>query len=97
MKFTEFLNTLPELIDKSVKITINWWESVQIDNIEWKTGSLRLLQWFLWDKKTTSDKFPLQNFCEFYQEWQSNPEGHHTTINFLDKYNKNWGSIEYIN
>ena len=96
MKFNEFLNTLPELKDIAVKISINSGETMVIKNIEWKTWSLRLLQWFLWDEQESSEKSPLENFCEFYNEWKQNPLWYHTTINFLNKYNLEWGKIEYL-
>lgn len=44
MKFTDYLNTLPELEDYAVEIVLDSGESMTIENIEGKKGSLRLLQ-----------------------------------------------------
>lgn len=47
MLFKEYLLSLPELRDTSIEITLSSGESMRIDNIEGKRGSLRLLQAFL--------------------------------------------------
>lgn len=96
MKFTDFLNTLPELEDYAVEIVLDSGNNMIIENIEGKKGSLRLLQWFLGDESQKVESFPLENFCEFYDEWKSDPEWHHTTINMLDRYNKEWWVIQRI-
>ena len=96
MKFTDYLNTLPELEDYAVEIVLDSGESMTIENIEGKKGSLRLLQWFLNGASQKVDPFPLENFCEFYDEWKSDPEWHHTTINMLNKYNEEGGVIRKI-
>lgn len=93
MKFKDLISTLPESQDFPVEIKLNSWESITIENIEWKQASLRLLQSHLWWKEETNEEFPLETFCEYYEEWKGNPEGHHTTIAFLDKYNKQGGKI----
>jgi hypothetical protein len=46
----------------------------------------------LWDKTKTKEKIDLKIFCEYYDEWLSN-NAIHTTIWFLDKYNKVWWEI----
>jgi hypothetical protein len=30
----------------------------------------------------------LENFCEHYEDWKQDPDWHHTTIAFLDRYNR---------
>lgn len=88
MKFKELLNTLKPLQDFVVEILLNSWESLVVENIEWKKASLQLLQNHLNWKNSTKEKFPLENFCEYYEEYRQDPTGHHTTIAFLDRYNK---------
>ena len=47
MLFREYLLTLPELRDESIEIILSSGETMRIDNIDGKRGSLRLLQAFL--------------------------------------------------
>lgn len=93
MKFAEYIKSIPDLQDFNVEIKLKSWESLLIENIEWKKSSLRLLQKHLWWKDKTTENFPLESFCEYYEEWKYNPTWHHTTINFLDKYNKQGWTI----
>ena len=88
MKFTEVIEKLKPLQDYSIEIKLNSWESLVIENIDWKKASLQLLQNHLNWKDSTQEKFDLESFCEYYEEYKQNPEGHHTTIAFLDRYNK---------
>ncbi len=96
MDFKEKIATLKSLQDFAVEIRLNSWDSIVIENIEWKKASLQLLQNHLAWKREIKEKFNLKNFCEYYDEWKQNPEGHHTTINFLDKYNKEGGIIRKV-
>ena len=93
MNFKEKIASLKPLQVFSVEIKLNPWESLIIENIEWKKASLQLLQNHLNWKTQTSEKFNLEDFCEYYEEYKQDPEGHHTTIIFLDKYNREWGVI----
>jgi phage terminase small subunit len=93
MNFKEKIASLNPLQDFSVEIKLNSWESLVIENIEWKKASLQLLQNHLKWKDSTNDKFNLESFCEYYEEYKQNPEGHHTTIAFLDRYNLESGEI----
>ncbi len=40
----------------------------------------------------SKEKIDLKIFCEYYDEWLSNNQIH-TTIGFLDKYNREWWVI----
>lgn len=93
MKFADYIATLPEIEDYEVEITLSSGESITIPNIQWKQASLRLLQAHLMGE---DDYFDLENFCEYYQEWKQDPNGHHTTITFLDRYNKEGWTIKKI-
>jgi len=93
MNFKEKIESLNSLQDFSVEIKLKSWESLVIENIEWKKASLQLLQNHLNWKNETSQKFDLDNFCEYYEEWKKDPEGHHKTIAFLDRYNEEGGNI----
>ena len=86
MKFIEKLQTLQNLQDFSVEIQLSSWESLVIENIKWKQASLQLLQNHLDWQDSTSEKFDIEDFCEYYHEWLENPDGHHSTIAFLNKY-----------
>jgi len=93
MNFKELISTLKPLEDFSVGIRLNSWEELIIENIDWKKASLQLLQNHLDWKESTNEQFDLEKFCEFYEEYKQNPQGHHTTIAFLDEYNKQWWII----
>ena len=93
MNFKEKIASLNDLQDFSVEIKLNSWESLTIENIEWKKASLQLLQNHLNWKDSTQEKFDLESFCEYYEEYKQNPEWYHTTIAFLDRYNKEWWII----
>ncbi len=88
MKFSDALQKLSPLEDYSVKIRLQSGEELTIENIDWKKASLQLLQNHLWEDEETSRAFDLTQFCEFYDEWKNDPEWHHTSIAFLDRYNK---------
>ncbi len=87
MLFSDHLSTLPEIQDIPVMITLSSGESMTIENVDGKRWSLRLLQAFLGEKSERTDHFPLEDFCEHYDAWQRDPDGHHTTINFVHQYN----------
>lgn len=95
MQFKEFLNTLKPLEDYEVLITLKTWEEYLIENKPWKQGSLRLVQNHLWNEFKTNKTFNLENFCEFYKDWQ-NDKNTHPTIWFLDKYNTLWWTIKRV-
>ena len=96
MKFADHISTLSELEDYEVEITLSSGESMVIPNISGKQASLRLLQNHLWSEEQTSEPFDITSFCEYHQEWLEEPDGHHTTIAFLDRYNTDWGTIKRI-
>lgn len=87
MLFADHLSTLPEIQDFAVSITLSDGASMTIENIEGKRWSLRLLQAFLGEDDERTDRFPIEDFCEHYDAWRSNPDGHHTTIAILSRYN----------
>jgi len=93
MNFKEKISVLNPLQDFSVEIKLKSWENLIIENIEWKKASLQLLQNHLDWNDSTTEKFELESFCEYYEEYKQNPEGHHTTIAFLNKYNREGGEI----
>ncbi|MDQ7009438.1 MAG: hypothetical protein Q9M94_04080 [Candidatus Gracilibacteria bacterium] len=93
MQFKEVIEKLKPLQDFSVEIKLNSGESLTIENIEGKKASLQLLQNHLNGKNSTTERFELESFCEYYEEYKQNPEGHHTTIAFLDRYNEEGGEI----
>lgn len=93
MKFSEILETLDPLHNFAVEIILTSGESIEIQNIEWKKASLQLLQHHLAWEESTKNKFPLEYFCEYYEEYKLDPKWHHTTIAFLDRYNNGWGVI----
>jgi hypothetical protein len=93
MNFKEKIASLNPLQDFPVEIKLNSWESLIIENIDWKKASLQLLQNHLNWKDSTQEKFNLEDFCEYYEEYKQNPEGHHTTIALLDRYNIEWWSL----
>ncbi len=96
MKFVEYLETLPKLQEYKVEIILSTWETMHIQNRDWKRWSLQLLQNHLAGQIESTQKFPLEQFCENYEAWKQEPQGHHTTIAFLDRYNREWGRIKKI-
>ncbi len=96
MKFTDHISGLPEVEDYEIEITLSSGEQILVPNIEWKRASLRLLQNHLAWAAENSKPFDLKNFCEYYDEWIEDPDGHHTTIAFLNRYNKEGGLIKRV-
>lgn len=92
MQFKELLDTLDPIKNYSVEIVLKSGEIYIVENKPWKLGSLRILQNHLWDNIKSKEKIDLKLFCEYYDEWLSNNEIH-TTIWFLDKYNRKWWII----
>ncbi len=92
MQFKELLETLDPIKNYSVEIVLNSWEIYIVENKPWKQWSLRILQNHLWDNIKSKEKIDLKIFCEYYDEWLSN-KSIHTTIWFLDKYNREWWII----
>ena len=92
MNFNELLDTLDPIKNYSVEIKLKSWEIYIIENKPWKLWSLRILQNHLWENLKSKEKIDLKVFCEYYDEWLSN-NAIHTTIWFLDKYNKVWWEI----
>ena len=93
MKFKELVDTLNEIEDFSVEIKLNSWTSMVVNYEDWDKGSLLLLQHHLWEKDETTALFPLEYFCEFFEEWEKEPDGDHLTISFLNRYNREWWVI----
>lgn len=100
--FKEYLYTLKPLMNYSVKITLNGnWGELILNPWEWKDWSLQLLQNHLanFKKHQNSLQFDAQilltEFYEYYEEWKTDPEKH-STISFLDRYNKEWWEIRKI-
>lgn len=93
MKFNDFLDTLKPIEWYSVVITLENGEEMKVEHIEGKLWSLKVVQNFLDDNNQTSEKFDLTQFCEYYEEWKNDPDWHHTTINFLNRYNEIWWTI----
>ncbi len=93
MTFKEKIASLNPLQNFAVEIKLNSWENLIIENIEWKKASLQLLQNHLNWKRSTQENFDLESFCEYYEEYKQNPEWHHTTIAFLDRFNREGGEI----
>ena len=93
MKFKEIIDTIDELEDYPVEIKLSSWEVKVVSYVDWEKGSLQLLQHHLWERDEVTALFPLEYFCEFYEEWKNEPDGHHTTIAFLDRYNREWWVI----
>ena len=96
MKFTDHIAGLSPVEDYEIEIVLTSGEKIRVPNIEWKQASLRLLQNHLAWKSESLEPFEIQNFCEYYDEWKQDPNGHHTTIAFLDRYNREWGIIKKI-
>jgi len=95
MNFKDFLATQKPLKDFSVEIILNSWEKMLVENKEGKKWSLQILQNFLGCRKEKNSPFPLENFCEHYEEWEKNKETH-STISFLERYNKEGGKVRKI-
>ncbi len=92
MLFKELLDTLEPIKNYSVEIVLKTGEIYIVENKPWKLWSLRILQNHLWDNLKSKEKIDLKIFCEYYDEWLSNNQIH-TTIGFLDKYNREWWVI----
>ncbi|NDK07790.1 DUF2322 family protein [Candidatus Gracilibacteria bacterium] len=92
MNFNELLDTLDPIKNYSVEIKLKTGEIYIIENKPGKLGSLRILQNHLGENLKSKEKIDLKVFCEYYEEWLSN-NAIHTTIGFLDKYNKVGGEI----
>ncbi|MFA5916719.1 MAG: hypothetical protein WC850_00610 [Candidatus Gracilibacteria bacterium] len=92
MQFKELLDTLDPIKNYSVEIVLKSGEIYIVENKPGKLGSLRILQNHLGDNIKSKEKIDLKLFCEYYDEWLSNNEIH-TTIGFLDKYNRKGGII----
>lgn len=97
MLFKDYIQKFQPIKKYSVEILLDTGEKMIVENIKWKEWSLRLLQTHLWNKTETKTKFNLKRFCEYYDEWRNNPNGHHITINFLYRYNTKWWIIKKIN
>ena len=94
MKFKELIDTFNEIEDYSVEVKLNNWEVMLVNYDDWDKWTLQLLQHHLWEKDEVKALFPLEYFCEFYEEWKNEPDGVHVTIAFLDKYNREWWIIK---